>query len=62
MSPPQQSSESIRARNRARTQKNSSKVEQFLTEVEKVRGFARSWELRGRLERGEVTLDELGRV
>ena len=62
MSPPQQSIESLRARNRARTRKNSAKVEQFLTEVEKVRGFERSWELRGRLERGEVTLDELGRV
>ena len=62
MSPPQQSVESLRARKRARTRKNSMKVEQYLTEVEKVHGFARSWELRGRLERGDVTLDQLGRV
>ena len=62
MSPPQQSIESHRARNRASTRKNWAKVEQYLTEVEKTHGLARSWELRGRLERGDVTLDQLGRV
>ena len=37
------------------------KVEDYLIAVEKSRGFANAWELRERLERGEVTLDELGR-
>ena len=49
------------ARNRARTQKNSSKVEHYLTEVEKAHGLTKAWAFRERLERGHVTLDELMR-
>lgn len=58
---PQQSTQSTQARNKAQTRKNWAKVEQYLSHVEKVHGFARSWELRVRLERGDVTLGELGR-
>jgi hypothetical protein len=61
MFPPQQSLESLRTRNKSHTRRNWAKVEQYLTEVEKVHGFARSWELRERLERGDVTLGELSR-
>ena len=59
MSPPQQSIESLRSRKKAHIRRNSSKVQQYLTEVEKVHGNARSWELRVRFERGDVTLAEL---
>jgi len=48
-------------RNQARTRKNAAKAEQYLTEIEKAHGFARSWELRERLERGDVTLVALQR-
>jgi hypothetical protein len=58
---PQQSVQSVRSRNQANTRRNAAKVEQYLTEVEKVHGCARSWQLRERLERGDVTLGELGR-
>ncbi|HZN66512.1 MAG TPA: hypothetical protein VFB66_14580 [Tepidisphaeraceae bacterium] len=61
MFPPQPSPESIRTRNKSNTRRNREKVEQYLTEVEKVHGCARSWELRGRLERGDVTLGQLDR-
>jgi hypothetical protein len=56
---PQQSSDAERARNIAHTRKNSAKVEQFLMRIEKDRGFAKSWELRERLERGDVRLGQL---
>jgi hypothetical protein len=56
--PPQQSKQS---RNKANTRKHSTQVEQFLTEVEKVHGCARSWALREKLEQGDVTLEELKR-
>ena len=59
MVPLQQSIESLRTRNKAHTRRNSTKVEQYLTEVEKLHGCARSWELRERLERGDVTLQQL---
>jgi len=49
------------ARNRANSVRNSSKVERYLTEVEKVHGFATSWVFRERLERGDATLVELMR-
>jgi hypothetical protein len=55
---PQQSKQT---RNKANTRRNSAQVEQYLTEVEKVHGFARAWELRERLEQGHVTLEELRR-
>ena len=58
---PPQSTQSTQARNKAHTRKNCAKVEQYLTHVEKVHGLARSWELRERLERGDVTLGGLGR-
>jgi len=61
MFPPQQSIESLRTRNKTHTRKNWAKVEQYLIEVEKIHGCARSWELRERLERGEITLSELDR-
>ena len=47
------------SRNRAHTLKNSAKAEQYLTEFEKVHGFAKAWELRERLERGQISLGEL---
>jgi hypothetical protein len=55
---PQQSQQS---RNKANTRRNAAQADDYLIIVEKSRGFARAWELRGRLERGEVTLDELRR-
>jgi hypothetical protein len=61
MFPPQQTVEFLRSRRKAHTRRNWSKVEQYLTEVEKVHGNARSWELRTQLERGDVTLMDLGR-
>ena len=61
MSPSPPSTPTVRTRNRANTRRNWVKVEQYLTEVEKSHGFARSWDLRGRLERGDVTLGELSR-
>jgi hypothetical protein len=60
MFPQQLSIESLRSRRKAHTRRNWSKVEQYLTEVEKVEGNARSWELRERFEQGDVTLTELG--
>ena len=51
--------QSKQARNKAQTRKNSAKVEEYLMEIEKSQGWAKSWEMRERLERGEVTLDEL---
>lgn len=47
------------ARNKASTLKNWVEVEQHLTEVERVEGFARAWDKRERLELGKTTLDEL---
>ena len=47
------------ARNKSNSMKNWSKVEQYLTQVEKAHGLAKAWEFRERLERGHVTLDEL---
>ena len=61
MLPYQQSLDATRSRNKAQTRRNWVKVEQYLTEVEKVHGCASSWELRGRLERGDVALAELSR-
>jgi hypothetical protein len=55
---PQQTQQS---RNKANTRRNAAQIDDYLIVVEKSRGFARAWELRGRLERGEVTLDELRR-
>jgi len=55
---PQQSTQ---ARNKANTRRNSAQVEQFLTEMEKIHGFAKAWDMRERLEQGHVTLDELKR-
>ena len=54
--PAQRSQES---RNKANTIKNVAKVEQFLMEVEKAHGCARSWDLRERLEQGHVCLADL---
>ena len=56
---PQQSKQS---RNRSQTLRNSARVEDYLIAVEKSCGFDRAWELRERLERGDVTLEELGRA
>ena len=55
----QQSQQSRRSRNKASTRKNWAKAEQYLTEVEKAHGFARSWQLREQLERGDATLEAL---
>ena len=56
MSSPQQSKQ---ARNKAQTRRNWSKVEQYLTDIEKAHGCAKAWRLREQLERGDVTLEEL---
>jgi len=48
-------------RNKANTRRNSAQAEQYLTEIEKVHGFAKAWALRERLEQGHITLDELRR-
>lgn len=61
MFPSSQSTPSVQARNQASTRRNWAKVEQYLTGVEKVHGLAKSWDLRERLERGDVTLGELSR-
>jgi hypothetical protein len=50
---------SKQARNKASNIRNWSKVENYLMEIEKVHGYARSWALRERLEQGQVSLDEL---
>jgi hypothetical protein len=52
----QQTPESRRLQN---TRKNSLKAEQYLSRVEREHGAAEAWELRERLERGQVTLKEL---
>ena len=57
----QQSIESHRTRNKSHTRRYWAKVENYLTAVEKMHGLARSWELRERLERGDVRLGELSR-
>lgn len=49
------------SRNRASTRRNWAKVEDYLMGVEKARGFAKAWELREKLERGEITLEDLTR-
>jgi hypothetical protein len=59
MSRPLQSIQSVQGRNQAHTRRNADKVEQYLTHFERVHGCAKSWELRERLERGELTLREL---
>jgi hypothetical protein len=56
MSTPQPSTASEQARNRAHNRRNWVKVEQYLMDVERVQGCAKSLELRERLERGETTL------
>jgi hypothetical protein len=48
------------ARNQASNRRSWDKVEQYLTKVEKTQGFARAWELQERLERGDITLGDLG--
>jgi len=48
-------------RNKASTRRNWDKVEQHLTEVEKIRGFAKAWELREQFELGKITLEDLTR-
>jgi hypothetical protein len=50
---------SKQARNKANTIRNWAKVENYLMEVEKVHGCAKSWALRERLEQGHVSLDDL---
>jgi hypothetical protein len=49
------------SRNKANTIRNWAKVENYLMEIEKAYGFARSWALRERFEQGQVSLDELKR-
>jgi len=61
MFPPPQSTPSVQSRNKADNRRNWVKVEQYLTQAEKVYGFAKSWEMRERLERGDVRLGDLGR-
>jgi len=51
--------QSTQSRNIACARKNWEAVEQHLTRFEKVHGFAEAWELRERIEKGDVTLREL---
>lgn len=37
------------------------KVEDYLMQVERAQGFAKSWALRERLEQGRISFDELTR-
>ena len=53
--------QSQQSRNKAATRKNWSKVEDYLTRVERSHGFDKAWKLRQQLESGEITLDELTR-
>jgi hypothetical protein len=53
--------EAVRTRNKSQNRRNAAKVEQYLMEVEKAYGCARSWGLRVRLEQGDVALGELTR-
>ena len=46
-------------RNKANTTKNWAKVEQHLTQIEKVYGVASSWALRERFESGAVSLADV---
>jgi hypothetical protein len=46
-------------RNKLHTRKNWAMVEQHLTAVEKAHGFAKSWEMRERFEKGDLTLKEM---
>ncbi|HEX4794219.1 MAG TPA: hypothetical protein VH370_10535 [Humisphaera sp.] len=55
--PPQ----SQQARNKANTRRNWDRIEQHLTEVEKVQGSARAWKLREQLEQGHITINDLKR-
>jgi len=50
---------SKQTRNKAQSCKNSAKIERFLTEFEKAHGCAKSWEMRERLESGDLTLKEM---
>ena len=61
MSTPQQPIEAARARNKSQNRRNAAKVEHYLMEVEKAYGCARSWDLRVRLEQGDVALAHLSR-
>ena len=56
---PRQSQQSQQARNKANTGKNSCKVERYLTEVERAHGCAKSWAMRERFERGDITLNDI---
>ena len=56
---PRPAQQSRQARNRTSTRRDWSNVEQYLTGVEKAHGWVKAWNLRERLERGEVTLKEL---
>lgn len=53
--------QSTQSRNKANTRRNAAQVDQYLMEVEKAHGFTKSWEMRERLEQGQVTLEELKR-
>ena len=53
---PQPSKQTLK---QANTRRNSAKVEQYLTQVEKSHGWAKSWEIRERLEKGDTTLKEV---
>ena len=47
------------ARNQAHTRRNWDKIEQHLTEVEKIHGAQRAWKLREQLELGKITINDL---
>jgi hypothetical protein len=50
---------SLERRNIVHTRKDWARVEECLTNVEKADGIAKAWALRERLERGNVTLEQL---
>ena len=53
------SQQSQQARNQAHTRRNWDKIEQHLTEVEKIHGSQRAWKLREQLELGQITINDL---
>jgi hypothetical protein len=53
LSPPPPSARSVQSMNVAHNRRHAAKIEQYLMDVERVQGCAKSWALRERLERGD---------
>lgn len=46
-------------RNKIQNRRNWAKVERYLTDLERSHGCAKSWEMRVRIEKGDITLKEM---